>query len=325
MTMRPSDSIERVLEWLGPRDDFAIASHADPDGDSLGSSLALALALRQVGKRSKVVIGQSMPRRYSWLPSASRVTSTERVPADSRASILVECSEFSRSGVLGLDSLESLNIDHHTKNGMYANVNWIDSSAAATGMMIRELAAGLGAEVTASMATLLYVTVLTDTGSFQHSNTDARAMEFASEMLARGANASEISEAVYGGYPAARIHLMGDALSSLRFVAHGRIAFMFLPFSAFERRGTRDTEAFVNHAQGIAGVQVSLLFKEVEPGVLRISLRSDGSVDVAEIASRHGGGGHPRAAGCQIEEPFEQVREPLLEEIEAEFDAGTVR
>jgi len=268
--MKPFDSLERVVEWLGPRDDFAIASHADPDGDSLGSSLALAMALEQAGKRSTVVIGQSFPRRYSWLPGASRVASVERIPTDTRASILVECSEFARSGVQGLDTLESLNIDHHTKNGMYAEVNWIDPSAAATGMMVRELTAALGAKVTEPMASLLYVTVLTDTGSFHHSNTDARAMAFASEMLACGANASEIAEQVYGDYPAARIHLMGDALSSLKRVAAGRIAFMYLPFSAFERRGTRDTEAFVNHAQGIDGVQISLLFKEVDPGVLRI-------------------------------------------------------
>lgn len=313
--MKPTDSLERVVDWLGPRDDFAIASHADPDGDSLGSSLALAMALEQVGKRSTVVIGQAFPRRYNWLPGASRVVSAERIPTDTRASILVECSEFARSGVLGLDTLESLNIDHHTKNGVYADMNWIDPSAAAAGLMIRDLTAALGAQVTAPMAILLYVAVLTDTGSFQHSNTDARAMAFASEMLGRGANASEIAEQVYGDYPAARIHLMGDALSSLKRVHAGRIAFMYLPFSAFERRGTRDTEAFVNHAQGIDGVQVSMLFKEVEPGVLRISLRSDGSVDVAEVASHHGGGGHPRAAGCQIEGDFEQVRDRLLEEI----------
>jgi phosphoesterase RecJ-like protein len=313
--MKPTDSLERVVDWLGPRDDFAIASHADPDGDSLGSSLALAMALEQVGKRSTVVIGQVLPRRYNWLPGASGVVSAARIPTDTRASILVECSEFARSGVLGLDTLESLNIDHHTKNGVYADVNWIDPSAAATGIMIRELTAALGAQVTAPMASLLYMAVLTDTGSFQHSNTDARAMAFASEMLGQGASASEIAEQVYGDYPAARIHLMGDALSSLKRVHAGRIAFMYLPFSAFERRGTRDTEAFVNHAQGIDGVQVSMLFKEVDPGVLRISLRSDGSVDVAEVASHYGGGGHPRAAGCQIEGAFDLVRDRLVEEI----------
>jgi phosphoesterase RecJ-like protein len=317
--------MEQVAEWLGPRDDFAIASHADPDGDSLGSSLALAFALEQVGKRSTVVIGQSLPRRYGWLPGASRVVSTSHVPADSRATILVECSDFARSGVLGLDTLEALNIDHHTKNAMYADVNWIDSSAAATGMMILELATALGAELTADMAALLYVAVLTDTGSFQHSNTDARAMAFASKMLAHGAKASEISEQVNGDYPAARIHLLGDALSSLKRIAGGRIAYMFLPFSAFERRRTRDTEAFVNHAQGIDGVQVSLLFKEVEPGVMRISIRSDGSVDVAEVASHHGGGGHPRAAGCQIEGPVETVRQRLLDELHEELDRGNGR
>ena len=310
-----TDNLERVLEWLGPRDDFAIASHADPDGDSLGSSLALALALEQVGKRSTVVIGQSMPRRYRWLPDSGRVVSAEHVPIDARASILVECSEFERSGVTGLDTLAALNIDHHAKNSLYGEVNWIDTGAAATGMMIHELALALGAEVTPEMATLLYVTVLTDTGSFQHSNTDAAALRFAGDMVAAGANAATISERVYSGYPAARIRLLGESLSSLTFAADGRIAYMYLPFAAFERQGTRDTEAFVNQAQGIRGVKVSLLFKEVEPGVLRISLRSDGSVDVAEIAAAHGGGGHPRASGCQIMEPFETASDRLLHDV----------
>ncbi len=323
--MNATSSLDQVVEWLRSRDDFAIASHADPDGDSLGSSLALALTLDQVGKRSTVVIGQSMPRRYKWLPASRRVVSREYVPEDARASILVECSDFGRSGVEGLDTLESLNIDHHTKNLMYADLNWIDSSAAATGMMIHEISKQLGADLNKDIATLLYVTVLTDTGSFHHSNTDAPAMAFASEMLAAGANASEIAEAVYGDYPAARIHLMGDALSSLTRTAGGRIAYMFLPFSAFERRGTRDTEAFVNQAQGIDGVRVSLLFKEVGPDLMRISLRSDGAIDVAEIASHHGGGGHPRAAGCQIEGPVQAARENLIAEVHEALDEAGAR
>jgi phosphoesterase RecJ-like protein len=313
--MTHGDGMEQVVAWLSEHDDFTIASHADPDGDSLGSSLALSLALEQTGKRSTVIIGQPLPDRFRWLPFAERVLTVEGPPEGSRAAILVECSDFARSGVEGLEALPSLNIDHHTKNQMFADVNWIDPEVAATGMMIDRLRARLGADLTASMASLLYVTVLTDTGSFNHSNTDAAALEFAAEMTAAGARPSEIADAVYGNVPVGRVRLFGDALGTLKLEAGGRVAWMAIDDATFDRHGTRDTEGLINMAQQIGGVSASLLFKQAGPGVYRVSLRSDGSVDVAELAARHGGGGHPRAAGCQLVGEDETVRSALIAEV----------
>lgn len=313
--MTHPDDVQRVLAWLREHDDFAIASHADPDGDSLGSSLALALALEQIGKRARVIIGQPLPDRYRWLPAARRVESVQRRPDDARAAILVECSDFARSGVEGLDELPSLNIDHHTKNRMFADVNWIDPSVAATGMMIDRLRDRLGADLSADMAALLYVTVLTDTGSFQHSNTDAGALRFAGEMTAAGARPAEIAEQVYGNVPIGRVRLFAEALATLTLEAGDRVAWMAIDRDTFERHRTRDTEGLINMAQQIDGVSASLLFKEAGDGIYRVSLRSDGAVDVAEIAARHGGGGHPRAAGCQLAGDGPSVRERLLSEV----------
>ena len=310
-----TEVLERAVEWLRDRDGFVVASHYDPDGDSLGSSLALVLGLDQLGKTCTPVIRQPLPARYSWLPGSERIVSAETAPAGHAAAVLMECSDFQRSGVDGLDALETLNVDHHTQNAMYADVNWIDPSVAATGMMVLRLLRGLEVRVTPQIAELLYLTVLTDTGSFRHANTDAAALEFASEMVGLGARPAAVAEAVYGSFPASRVRLMAEALATLTLEDEGRIAWMEIPRAAFERHGTTDTEDVINHGQGIDTVVVTLLLKEAEPGWVRASLRSDGTVDVAELSARFGGGGHPRAAGCRLPGSLQDVRNSLLGEV----------
>lgn len=310
-----TDVPREVRAWIEEHDDFVIASHLDPDGDSLGSSLALTLALAQVGKRSVPVLAQPLPDRYTWLPGSDLIVSRPQPPEDCAAVILVECSDFARSGLDGLERLPSLNVDHHARNARYASVDWIDPGVAAVGQMVGDLIEALGAEIDADMARLLYVTVLTDTGSFRHSNTDADALAFAARMVTAGADAAVISERIFGDYPESRVRLMAEALATLTLEDGGRIAWMAIPLETFERVGTRDTEDVINQAQGIAGVAVSLLLKEAEKGAVRVSMRSDGSVDVAEIAVRHGGGGHPRAAGCQLRMSLEEARQVLLDDV----------
>ena len=314
-----------VAEWLRERDDFCIASHLDPDGDSLGSSLALALALDQLGKRSIVVIAQELGRNFAWLPAADRVVTSDRVPEAARAAVLVECSDFDRSGLRGFEGRETLNIDHHAKNRLYADLNWIDPSVAAAGMMIGILIGDLGAEITPTIASLLYVTVLTDTGSFRHSNADAAAMRFAAEMLEAGADAEAIADAVYARLSVGRVRLMADALSSLELHDDARIAVITLTADSFARNApTTDTEGVINYAQNIDGVVASIFLKEVAPGQVRVSLRSDGSIDVAAVAGAFGGGGHPRAAGFLHEGDREEARHVVLGAIRAALeDTGT--
>ena len=247
--------------WIGERDAFVIASHTDPDGDSLGSALALAAALRQRGKRATAILAQGVPARLAWLPGAEQVQVIERVPDAARAVILIECSDFERAGVSGLDALESLNIDHHASNARYADLNWVDPSVAAAGMMLERLVQALGVRLDAAMAAQLYVTVLTDTGSFRHSNTDAEALETVKILV--GAE--------------------------------------------------------------VPGVVVSALFKEVAAGEFRVSLRSDGSVDVAALAATLGGGGHPRAAGFALRGEFDTVRRRVLRALRARLPAAEAR
>lgn len=303
-----SDVPRPVLEWLACHDDIAIASHLDPDGDSLGSSLALAAALQHGGKRVQVIIGQDLPERFAWLPGAATVRAVADLPPEAQAAILVECSDFARCGVAGIDRVPSLNIDHHTKNHRFAQVNWLDPGVAATGMMIELLIRALNAPLTADIAALLYVTVLTDTGSFNHSNTDAAALTFAARMVEAGADPERVAEEVYGHVAVGRVRVMAAALATLEMLESGQVAVMDIADEVFRQHGSRDTEGLINIAQRIEGVRISILVKEAEDGSCRVSLRSDGGVDVAELAASCGGGGHPRAAGMSMPGPLADGR-----------------
>ena len=305
--------VEAVADWLRDHDDFAIASHIDPDGDSLGSSLGLALGLRQLGKSARVVISQPLPPTYQWLPCVDQVESAEEVPGESKAAILIECSDFARSGLGGYEGLPTLNVDHHAKNAVYADLNWIDASLAANGIMIGRLLRELGCEVTPDIAQLLFIAVFTDTGSFRHANSDATALRFGADMVEAGANSETVVAELYGRTQREKVALLADALASLEFSDDGRVAWMSIGRATFAKHGdTADTEGFINHAQTVEGVVVSFLFKEVEEGEHRVSMRSDGQVDVADLAAEFGGGGHRRAAGCSMQGAFADVHAAVV-------------
>ena len=313
-----------AAEWLRERTDIAILSHENPDGDSLGCSLALALGLDQLGKRSTVVLSQPVPSGLAWLPAIDRVVVSDVVPAGNAAAVLIECSDFGRCGVGGVVGLETLNVDHHSENGHYADVDWVEPKAAAAGIMIHELLQELASAVTPEMATLLYVAVLTDTGSFQHSNTDSTALRTAAELVARGADPETVASRTYRRTTARRLRLLQRALETLTLSDADRIATMTLRLEAFAAAGgERDTEGIINHAQDVEGVSATALFKEVDEQRYRVSLRSDGSADVGRVAATFGGGGHLRAAGCELLGELDSVRERVVAAIRRELEGGT--
>jgi phosphoesterase RecJ-like protein len=216
-----------------------------------------------------------------------------------------------------------VNIDHHAKNPLFGDINWVDSDAAAVGTMIYELLLAIDVRITADIASLLYVALLTDTGSFRFSNTNANAFRICAELVERGADPAALATAVYDNVPAAKARLLGRALASLQILDGGSTALMLLPNAAFrDYPGKPDTEGIVNQAQAIDGVEVSLLFKEIEAGRFRISLRANDSVDVAAVAATFGGGGHAKAAGCSIDGEFAVVRSLILEEIAKNRSGG---
>jgi phosphoesterase RecJ-like protein len=302
-----------IIELLRAEDGFVIAGHRDPDGDSLGSSLALGLALEQLGKRFVVLSADPLFAAYRRLPEADRITVSRAAPAGYPVAVLMECNETARSGIDGLDGRTIVNIDHHANNPGFGTLNWIDPSVAAVGVMVYRLLVAMGSDITPAIATHLYVAILTDTGSFHYSNTDSEAFRVSAELVEQGVDPAAVAEAIYENVPRDKVRLLGAALSSLIIDPDGRVAAMVLRHDTLALSpGKPDTEGIVNQAKAIDGVAVAALFKEVEPHCYRVSLRSDGTVDVAALAAGFGGGGHPRAAGCMVEGDVDDAKAAVL-------------
>lgn len=293
--------MDEIIDVLRREDGIIVAGHRDPDGDSLGSSLALGLALEAMGKRVAVMSADPLFPAYLRLPESDRIIVSKVAPDDFPVAVIMECNDLARCGIDGLDGRFVINIDHHANNPGFGEIDWVDPSVAAVGVMVYRLLGALGAEITPAIATHLYVTILTDTGSFHYSNTDAEAFRVCAELVELGVDPSVVAEAVYENVPRDKVRLLGAALSSLALEADGKVASMLLHHETLAMSpGKPDTEGIVNHAKAIEGVAVAMLLKEVDRDGCRVSLRSDGSVDVAAIAATFGGGGHPRAAGCMV-------------------------
>lgn len=312
--------MNEIIELLLQRDGFVVAGHRDPDGDSLGSSLALGLALEQLGKRVTVLSADPVFDAYLRLPEAGRIEVTPLAPPDHPVAVLMECSSVERSGIEGLEGRLVVNIDHHANNPAFGDVDWIDPSVAAVGVMVYRLLGAMPVRITPAIATHLYVAILTDTGSFRYSNTDAEAFRVSAELVEHGVDPAAVAEAMYENVPRDKLRLLAAALSSLAIDDDGRVASMVLRHDTLALSpGKPDTDGIVNQAKAIDGVRVAALFKEVEPQQFRVSLRSDGAVDVAALAAGFGGGGHPRAAGCQVDGGAAQAKDAILSVVRREL------
>lgn len=308
--------LAQVLQSIAEHSKFLLTSHARPDGDAVGSVLALGQVMKGIGKEYDIVLRDPVPVIYKPLPSAEKVIQTEEINGKHDAAIILECDSVQRTGLRGLDANNRflINIDHHASAKPFAHVNWIDTSAAATGEMIFELAKATGVKVTPEMATCLYTAVLTDTGSFCYQGTDERTFALAQELVRAGADPAQIAHNVYFANPESKMRLLGCALNNLR--RKGKISWMWISQADLQKSGAReeDCEGLVNYALGIADVEVALFFRELPDGRYRVSLRSKGAVDVARIGEKFGGGGHMCASGCSVPGPLSVATETILAE-----------
>jgi phosphoesterase RecJ-like protein len=307
--------LSQVVELIERKNFFMITSHIRPDGDGLGSGLALYWILRRLGKEANVVLKDRVPSGYYVLPGADEVLVQPDVAENYDAAFVIECSDVARPGLPSLKDQFVVNIDHHSTTIPFGDVNWIDSTAAAVGEMIYNLSKALGVEVTKEIAECLYTALLTDTGSFHFSNTTERTLKIASELVRRGVEPARISQALYYSYPFSRIKLLGLVLSKIERDESGRIAWVTMDRDTMEEAGAseEDSDGIVNHALSIDEVEAVAFFKELMPGAYRVSLRSKGKCNVARVAEQFGGGGHRNAAGCRIEDDFEEVRRQVIE------------
>ena len=304
--------LDEILNQIGRRNTFLLTSHARPDGDAVGSTLACAQILRSMGKQASVVLSDGVPVIYRRLPfSDSVLQSTDQAP-EADAAIILECDGLARTRLAGLEGHYLINIDHHATARPFADINWIDTSACATAEMIFRLARHAGVKISPEVATCLYTAVLTDTGSFSFPGTTARTFELALELVKCGADPVHIAHNVYFSAPLSKMRLLGNALTSLH--REGKVVWMHITQGMMEGCDAteEDCEGLVNYALAIGGIEVALFFRELPGGNFRVSLRSKGNVNVAAIAEFFGGGGHECASGCGVNGPLSNALELML-------------
>lgn len=321
----------QILEAFGARRRFWLVSHARPDGDALGSLLALRLLLQGAGREAVVLLRDALPYPYGFLPGADAVRVTAAAPADlppPDALVLLECGSFARSHIAGLEGHFTINVDHHASARPCADVNWIDPAACAVSAMIYRLAGGMGWPVGADTAACLYTGVVADTGGFIFANTTAPTLELAAELARLGAAPHDIAARMYLAYPEAKMRVLGAALAHLQVTPP--LAWMWIGAAEMARLNAswEDAEGLVNYALGLRGVELAAFFRPAgptdAPGRQRVSLRSAGAVDVCAIAQQFGGGGHPQASGFSLAGEPAAVRARVLARLRQALDGAAV-
>ena len=318
------DQLERVLHEIEQRRHFLVTSHARPDGDAIGSALAMAQVLRSMGKSSDVVMGDSVPVIYKVLPHADSIIHASHVNGNCDAAIILECDSIQRTRLQGLERCFLINIDHHVSSKSFAHVNWIDPTAVATAELVFRLSQAAGVKLTPEIATCLYTALLTDTGSFCYAGTSACTFELAKYLVEHGADPGKIAQSVYFSSPTSKMRLLGAALTHLQ--RDGAVTWMYVSRHDMERCGAldEDCEGLVNYALGIAGVEVAVFFRELTNERIRVSIRSKGAVNVAQIAEKFGGGGHECAGGFSTAGPVQAAAELVLAELRGKIPDSSI-
>jgi phosphoesterase RecJ-like protein len=308
----PEDPVAAILDVLRQGERFLVCSHTRPDGDAVGSMLAMGMLLRQMGKRVDLVASDRVPAIYRPLPGAEKIRHVLRVHGLYDAAILLECDSLERARVRGLEPYFHINIDHHSTGRNFGHLNWIDRDATSVGELVFRLVKAAGATVTPEMARCLYTTILTDTGGFVFGALRESTFALAAELAHAGADPLQIARDIYFSTAESKLHLLGAALSTLR--REGQVAWLWVTNEDMARTGAseEDTEGIVNYAVGIAGVDAAAFLRELPEGRIRLSLRSKGRIDVAAIAAGLGGGGHENAAGVTLDGPMDRAIEQIL-------------
>jgi phosphoesterase RecJ-like protein len=314
------EKLKRIEEALARSRRIVITTHVSPDGDGLSAELALNRFLQKAGREVAVVNRDPAPEIYAFLPGADEILISDRLPAGTDLVFVTDCGGLDRTGleVNGDTSPTVVVIDHHLTNDHSGEINFLDVNASATGelvyFLLREMENHGEGKIDYPIALCLYTSIFTDTGSFRYSNTTPQALSIASELLAYGVNSWMVAEHVYESKSFPVLQLTGRFLSTLRISRKGRFAWGHIRQADLRETGTRDehTDGFVNFPRSIRGVEVAVLFREINTDSVKISMRSKGKVNVAAIAEKFGGGGHHNAAGCVLSGSLEEVKRRVL-------------
>jgi phosphoesterase RecJ-like protein len=320
-----------VAEVLRGAQRISAFCHENPDGDTLGAAIAIAMAAERLGKEAEVVSVDPPPPFLAFLPGVERVRRRPGLEPD--VAVVVDAGELSRIGSVATEEADwfararIVNIDHHVSNPGYGDAVWIDPEAAATCELVTLLLPELGVSLDAQLATALMAGIVQDTHTFAHPNATARTLRVAAELVEAGAPLAAINRAVYADKPFSTLALWGLMLAGIGQRAGGRIVYASMTAAMLASTGEQPTasEGFVDLLGSTRLADVTILFKEVGPQETRVSVRTSALADAVAIASAFGGGGHPRAAGCTLQSGLEDAREPVLAEAERELVRGDAR
>ena len=308
-------AVRHIRDAIMRRQRFLITSHARPDGDSIGSQLAMAFALDALGKDTRIVNADPAPDHYQDFPGMDRIEiAATSSAADVDAVIVMECSDLSRTGVSGLDGAFLINIDHHAGNRLYGAVNWHDESAAACGEMVFDLIRELGVPLSLEIATHIYLGILTDTGSFHHSNITPRTFDICRQTVEAGVSPAAMARRVFDSNSFGKLKLIGALLDSMQLADEGRLAILYLDDAMLNTCGctNNDTEGLINLPLTAREIQAVVFFRVGPTREVRVSMRSKYDVDVRRVAGVFGGGGHKNAAGFTAPGSLDDVRPRII-------------
>ncbi|WP_150267750.1 DHH family phosphoesterase [Paenibacillus tepidiphilus] len=315
-------SLRQTREFLLEHDDYLVVSHVQPDGDAVSSTLAVGWLLSCLGKKYTMLNEGPIPQRMKYLWHADDIINMTEGGLNRTFShvICVDCADFQRVGLtksyFAVNCL-ILNIDHHPTNNGYGSLSLIKPDAAATAEILFDLLKTFQVEWDLDIATAIYTGLLTDTGGFRYTNTSPKVMAAVSELLALGVNGPLLAETLLEEMTLAQVKVLQRALNTLEMTPDGQIAWVYVTPQDMLDCGAanEDLEGIVNYPRNIRGVEVGILFKEINGQAVKASLRSAGKVDVAALAQVFGGGGHTRAAGARIDAPLAQAIPLVLEEV----------
>ncbi|MEM1085677.1 MAG: DHHA1 domain-containing protein [Verrucomicrobiota bacterium] len=326
--MSNTTPFEEIGAWLDQHESFALLSHVRPDGDAIGSQIALGFALEAMGKKIRLINEDGLPDNLAFMAGSDRIETPPAEPVDVDVVIALDTATKPRLGENVLKAVGHcerwINIDHHKSNPGYGDLNHIDDSSPATGQILYNLITALGLPMPEETRDAIYVAVSTDTGSFQYAGTTVATYEMAADLTRRGADIGRINALTYDNHPMRRVELMRALLNTLEVKSDGRLAHWELTWDTVTRIGVKpeDSEGLIDIIRAIQGVVVALFFEELKDGKIRVSMRSkDRRIDACKVCMEFGGGGHALAAGIRMAGPIEDARSKVIEAVEREFAA----
>jgi phosphoesterase RecJ-like protein len=317
-----SQQLQEAARFIQENDRFLVISHVNPDGDAIGSTCSMACMLDKLGKSFVMVNEDRVSKRFTVIPRSDQIVgrSEQGLPEGFQAVIAVDSADFDRIGqtkALLSEGTPILNIDHHPTNDGWGSVSLIREDAASTTEVLFALCQELQIPLDEELATCLYAGLMTDTGGFRFSNTTVAVMRTAADLMEAGVNATRLSEGLMGTMTKGQVELLKHALQTMEYASEGRIAWISIKEEEIAElvEDPTDTEGLVNYPRSIQGVEVGLMFKQVDSERVKVSLRSK-DVDVSAIAQSFGGGGHVKASGCTFQGSLEDAVSQVVRKVQ---------